>query len=167
MISGSKDLGITHQGRELELAQGDATLMQVCETGSVGSSQKFGYIGVMVPHAEWETRHIRPNRSIMTRRPRRSEALRLLRGYIRSLESLKTISSAGTSETACRHIFDLVTLAITQHKALGESGLSAVKAARLNAALSHISAYFQEPGLRIAAVAESQRISTRYLQQLL
>jgi AraC-like DNA-binding protein len=42
-----------------------------------------------------------------------------------------------------------------------------VKAARLNAALSSISARFQEPGLRIATVAETQGISTRYLQQLL
>src|SRR5258706_2885518 len=45
MISQSTSLEIEHQRRNLRLSRGDATVMQVCETGSVGSRQHFGYIG--------------------------------------------------------------------------------------------------------------------------
>jgi AraC-like DNA-binding protein len=167
MISDSKSLNIAHQGRDLQLARGDATLMHVCETGRVGSHLRFGYTGVMVPHPEWQTRHARPSRALMEHLPRRSEALRILRGYIHMLEKRNLHLCPEENETVLRHIFDLVALAITHHGAIGESGLSAVKGARLNAALAHIAACFQEPGLSVAAVAESQGISTRYLQQLM
>jgi len=45
--------------------------------------------------------------------------------------------------------------------------LSAVAAARLNAALDYIAKSYDEPGLTIAAVASSQGISSRYLQRLI
>jgi AraC-like DNA-binding protein len=50
---------------------------------------------------------------------------------------------------------------------LGESGLGAVAAARLAAALEHIATRFRDPALSVAAVAISQGISARYLQGLL
>jgi len=44
VISGSRSLDITHQGRDLSLGLGDATLMHISAIGSVGSRQNFGYI---------------------------------------------------------------------------------------------------------------------------
>jgi AraC-like DNA-binding protein len=67
----------------------------------------------------------------------------------------------------CRHVIDLVVLAATPHRPIGESGASAVAAARLAAALDQIAARFQDPELSVAAVAQTQGISPRYLQRLL
>jgi len=167
VISGSRSLDITHQGRDLSLGLGDATLMHISATGSVGSRQNFGYIGMMIPHSEFEIRGARPDDTVMRRLPRRSEALQLLRSYVRSLERRRLGASAEVREAIRRHIVDLVALAITTHGAMGESSLSAVADARLSAALGHIAQSFDEPGLTVAVVARDQGISTRYLQRLI
>ena len=62
---------------------------------------------------------------------------------------------------------DLVALAITSQSAIGESCLSAVVAARLNAALHHIKVEFRDPELSVTAVARVMGISPRYLHRLL
>jgi len=167
VISLSRNLDITHQGRDLRLPRGDATLMHVSGTGSVGSRQNFGYIGMMIPHSELEARGARPDDTVMRRLPRRSEALQLTCGYVRSLERRRLGTSAEVREAIRRHIVDLVALAITMHGAIGESSLSAVAEVRLSAALGHIAESFDEPGLTVAAVARSQGISPRYLQRLI
>jgi AraC-like DNA-binding protein len=167
MIAQSGDLEITHQGRDLRLGHGDAALLHVRATGSVGSRQNFGYISVLIPEPEFATRGARPGDALMHHLPRRSEVLQLLRGYLRSLERSRFSGSAEGRDTIRRHIIDLAALALTPHGAVGESGLSAVVAARLSSALDHIAACFQNPELGVAAVAHSQGISQRYLQRLM
>ena len=54
---------------------------------------------------------------------------------------------------------DLVALAITSQRAIGESRLSAVVAARLNSALDHIKVRFRDPALSVTAVARVMGIS--------
>src|SRR5215469_1349212 len=66
-----------------------------------------------------------------------------------------------------RHIVDLTVLAATTRCAIGESSASAVVATRLAAALDYIASHFSDPELSLAKVAQSQRISPRYLQRLL
>jgi AraC-like DNA-binding protein len=48
-----------------------------------------------------------------------------------------------------------------------EQGLSAEATAHLTAILNHITTHYDEPGLGVAAVAEAQDISPRYLQRLI
>jgi AraC-like DNA-binding protein len=141
--------------------------MQVCEIGSVGSRQHFGYIGVLIPHPEIAALGVRLEGALMRRLPGRSEALQLLRGYIQTLEKSNLSHGAEARETIRRHIIDLVALAVTSQSAIGESRLSAVVAARLNAALHHIAVHFWRPELSVTAVARDLRISPRYLQRLL
>jgi AraC-like DNA-binding protein len=167
LISQSRELDTTHQGREVRLGPGDATMMQASAPGSAGSRESFGFFEVMIPPAEWDARGARPGDAVMRRLPRRSEALQLLRGYLRSLERSRFNGSAAGRDTIRRHIIDLAALALTPHGAVGESGLSAVVAARLAAALDQIAASFQDPELSVATVARSQGISPRYLQRLL
>jgi AraC-like DNA-binding protein len=167
MISQSTSLEIEHQGRNLRLSRGDATMMQVCETGSVGSRQHFGYIGVLIPHPEIAALGVRLDGTLMQRLPRQSEALQLVRGYIQALEKGKLGQRAEAREMIRRHIIDLVALAVTSQSAIGESRLSAVVAARLNAALRHIKVRFRDPELSVTAVARVMGISPRYLHRLL
>jgi AraC-like DNA-binding protein len=93
--------------------------------------------------------------------------VQLLRGYIRSLEKSRLNASAEAREMVRRHIIDLVVLAATPRRPIGESSASPVVAARLAAALDHIAGRFQDPELCVATVARSQGISPRYLQRLL
>ena len=130
MFSLSRSLDITHDRRELHLGRGDATLLHVCETGAVGSRQDFGCMGVLIPQSELETRFVRADDAVMRHLPRRSEALQLLRAYLRSVEKNRLGASPEVREIIRRHVIDLAALAITLHGALGESTLSAVAAAR-------------------------------------
>jgi AraC-like DNA-binding protein len=55
----------------------------------------------------------------------------------------------------------------SSHSVASEQALSAPATAHLAAILDHIARYFQEPELSVAAVAEAQGISPRYLQRLI
>jgi AraC-like DNA-binding protein len=167
LISQSTSLEIEQLGRDLRLDRGDATVMHVCETGSFGSRRHFGFIGVLLPSSEIAGRGVRLDGGLMQHLPRQSDALQLLRGYIQTLENSKMRPCAEARETICRHVIDLVALAVTSHRAIGESSLSAVAAAHLSAALDHIAARFWDPELSVVTVAREMGISPRYLQRLL
>jgi AraC-like DNA-binding protein len=167
LISQSRNLDVAHHRRELRLGRGDATLMHLCEIGSVGSCDDVGFIAVMVPNSELTARCAGLGGAVMQRLPRQSEALQLLRAYIVCLEKGRFDPSGEARDTICRHVIDLVVLAATPHRPIGESSTSPVVAARLAAALDHITSCFQDPELSLATVAGSLRISPRYLQRLL
>jgi AraC-like DNA-binding protein len=166
-ISQSRSIDVTLQGRTLRLGYGDATLFSADTTGRVGSHLGMVRTAVMIPRAEFAACGIRPANTMMQRLPQRSEGLRLLRAYLRSLERAPVHGSAEIRDTLRRHIIELSALALMAKPAIGESDLTAVAAARVAAALEHIARHFQEPGLRAEAVAQRQGISPRYLQRLL
>ncbi len=167
LISQSRELEATHQGREVRLGPGDATMMQASAPGGIGSRESFGFLEVMIPPAEWDARSARPGDALMQRLWRKSDAIQLLRGYIRSLERTGLAACVDGRELVHRHIIDLVVLAATRHRPIGESSASAIVIARLAAALDHITSCFRDPELSVATVASSLRISPRYLQRLL
>jgi hypothetical protein len=100
------ELNVTHQGREIKLAPGDATIMQASATGRVGSRESFGFFEAVISSAEWEARGARPQDSLMQRLSGKSEAMQLLRRYIGSLRrglgfpATTARLSAGTSSTS-------------------------------------------------------------------
>src|SRR4029077_18119156 len=97
----------------------------------------------------------------------KSEAMQLLRGYVRSLERIGLAASVDNHTLIRKHIVDLAVLATTARCPIGESSASAVVAARRTAALDYIASHFSDPELSLAKVARSLRISPRYLQWLL
>src|SRR5262249_57469998 len=104
--------------------------------------------------------------ALIRRFPRNSDAMRLLHGYLRSLERTGFGASVNARAIVYRHLIDLAVLAATTDCRIGESSASAVGAARLSAALDYTAARLEEPGLNIAAVARGQGISPRCLQRL-
>jgi len=167
LISQSTSLDTEQLGRDLRLGRGDATVMHLCETGSFGSRRHFDYVGALLPSSEIAGRGVRLDGGLMQHLPRQSDALQLLRGYIQTLEQSKMRPCVEGRETICRHVVDLVALAVATDQAIGESSLSAVAAAHLGAALHQIAARFWDPGLSVVAVAGEMGISSRYLQRLL
>ncbi|NRP75670.1 HTH-type transcriptional activator RhaS [Ensifer psoraleae] len=167
LISPTRNLEIKHRGRELRLGIGDATPLHVSDTGTVGSGEDFAFISVLIPCLELEDRVAHPDDAVMRRLPRNSEVLRLLRHYIRSLETSHFNGSAESRELVRGHIVDLASLALNQHDTVGESKLSAVVAARIAMVVEEIATSFHKPELSVGSVAQSLKISPRYVQRLL
>jgi AraC-like DNA-binding protein len=166
-IAQSSGVEVSQRGWEQSLGRGAATVLHVGTAGSVGGARAFRVTSILCPRAELTERGVRPETTLGRRVPASSEALRLLRSYLRSLEGAKLADWPEASDLACRHILDLSALALEEFGRVGESGLGAVAAARLAMALKHIAACFTEPGLSVEAVARRQRVSARYLQRLL
>lgn len=139
----------------------------MCKTGTFGSREEFGYLNVLVRPSEIEARGARLDGAVMRCLSRHSDSVQLLRGYIRSLERIGPAISVNVREIVRGHVLDLIVLCATARRAISESSASAVVAARLSAALDHIAAHFQDPGLSLETVARSQGISSRYLQRLM
>jgi AraC-like DNA-binding protein len=166
IVAQSPELNITHHGREIRLASGDATIMQASATGRVGSRENFGFTELVIPSAEWAACGTRPEDGLMQRLSGNSEAMQLLRRYIRAVEKGLAVCFENRSIIR-RHILDLAVLAASTCCPIGESNASAVGAARLAAALDYIASHFADPELSLAKVAQSFGISPRYLQRLL
>jgi AraC-binding-like domain len=161
IIAQSQELNIAHQGREIRLSPGDATIMQASATGRVGSRERFGFLEVLVSFAEWNTRGCRADDALMQHIGANSCVLKLLRGYITSLERSVIATSVEGREMVRRHMLDLAAIAATPHRSIGESSLSAVAAAHLHAISDHLASHFSDPELSLSKVAQSLQISTR------
>ena len=95
------------------------------------------------------------------------EAMQLLRRYIRSLER-SGLTAFGNDHMIVRtHIIDLMVLAATPHRSVGESSLSAVTAAHTHTIFDYLASHFSDPEFSLSKAAQSMGISTRYLQRLL
>jgi len=167
IISRSSKLEVTHRRRSLMLGRNDATVLHVCEPGTLGAMQPFSYVTVLIPKKELSARGTHLAEVVAKTLPRRSDGLQLLRAYINAIEQGRLSSSALARPTIQRHIIELAELACTPNANLGESSSSAISAARVEAILDCIAKRFHHPDLSVAAVAKSQRISPRYLQRLL
>jgi AraC-like DNA-binding protein len=167
VVAQSGELTARHLGREVLLAPGDATMMLMGSTGGVGWRENSTLLDMLIPPAEWETRGARPESLLMQRLGGKSEAMKLLRGYIRSLTRSGLAAFGNDPTIVRRHIIDLIVLAATPHQSIGESSLGAVAAVHLRTTFDYIASHFWDPELRLPEVAQNIRISARYLQRLL
>ena len=167
IVAQSGELNIAQQGREIRLGPGDATIMQASATGRVGSRERFGFLEVLVSSAEWDTRGCCADDALMQHIGSNSGVLKLLRGYIRSLERMALATSVEGREMVRRHMLDLAAIAATPHQSIGESSLSAVAAAHTHAIFDYLASHFSDPELSLSKVAQSLQISPRYVQRLL
>jgi AraC-like DNA-binding protein len=167
VVAQSQELTAKHLGREVVLAPGDATMMLMGATGGVRWRESCVLFDMLISPAEWEARGARPEDGLMQRLWGRSEAMQLLRGYIRSLER-SGLTAFGNDHTIVRkHIIDLVVLAATTHRALGESSSTAVAATHIHTIFNYLASHVSDQELSLSKVAQSMRISRRYLQRLL
>jgi AraC-like DNA-binding protein len=64
-------------------------------------------------------------------------------------------------------MLDLMAVAVTSRRPVGESSLGAVTAAHIRAIFDHLASHFSDPELTLTTVAQSLQISPRYVQRLL
>ena len=167
VVAQSGKLTARHLGREVLLAPGDATMMLMSATGGVGWRNSSVLFDMLIPPAEWEARGARSEDVLMRRLWGKSDAMQLLRSYIRSLERSKLTIFCNDHTIIRRHIIDLMVLAASPHRSIGESSLSAVAAVHTHAIFDYLASHFSDPELSLSMVAQSLQISPRYVQRLL
>jgi AraC-like DNA-binding protein len=154
----------SQRGRELVLGRGDAVLFLTHEPALLTSTS---HLGLLFPRAPLAARVNDINDASMRLIPRGTQSLQLLISYMNALHDKPALDPPKLRRTVVRHIHDLTALVLGPQRALGEGGLTAVSAARLQVALRHIAESFHEPDLTVAAIARRQQVSPRYLQRLL
>lgn len=153
----------SQQNVSLLLATGDATFVRTELAGKLTNTR---HLGIVLPRDVLNSRVDDLDRAMMRVIPKSVEPLRLLVSYIRLVWENGVLDSPGLRPSVVSHMHDLAALAMGANRDARESGLSAVAAARLAAALEDISLGFTDPGLTLAAVARRQGVSPRYLQRL-
>jgi AraC-like DNA-binding protein len=153
----------TQRGESLVLATGDAVPVLTEEAGRLTGTR---HLGIVLPRDVLASRVADLDRAIMRPIPNSFAPLRLLVNYIALVQEQVVVGSPALRQTIGSHIHDLAALALGANRDKKESGLGAVAAARLAAALADINRSFAEPGLTLAAVALRQGVSPRYLQRL-
>jgi AraC-like DNA-binding protein len=154
---------VSHCGIEVRMAGGDAVPIFTHKAADLLSTR---HVGMVFPRASLASRVRSIDKAAGRMVPRRTEALRLLVTYIKSLNGKQLLATPGLSEAVVNHIYDLAALALDPELAAA-SCLSATAAARLAGAIEMIARRFADPALSTDMVAKQQNISARYLQRLI
>jgi AraC-like DNA-binding protein len=150
-------------GREVDLAPGDAVIRWNAE---VARGEIVGQPSIIrVP-----TKAIAPlvgdiSAAVQRRIPADSEALRLLRPYLRMLQH--NPATPGLQQLAASHMHDLIALLLGSTREAAEIARGrGVRAARLRAIKGDIATRLADAELSAASVAQRHRLSPRYLHRL-
>jgi AraC-like DNA-binding protein len=159
---------VSHRGRELRRASGDAVLFSRPEAGFVSSRPKpSSFLGLRAPRASLAPLVANLNRASMWPIPGQSQSLRLLTDYVRLVSRNETLESSGFGHAIATHILDLIALSVGADRdaevAAADRG---VRAARLQAIKADIASRFNEGDLSVAAVAARHGVTPRYVHKL-
>ena len=154
---------VSHRNNELSLGCGAGVPVLTEETGVLDGTR---HLGIVLPRAPLVSRIDRLDRVLMQPIPHDNRAWQLLLSYLSSLKDEPQLDGP-TMQAAANYVLDLAALVLGANRDTREEGKSAIAAARLAAAIRYIGAHFSDPALSLAAVAQRQRISPRYLQELL
>ena len=155
---------VAQRGNDVMMGVGDAVPVLTEEPSLLTTT---GHFGIMIPRAALASRVDDLDRALMRLIPNADVPLRLLVNYLSLLQREVGLCAPGLRHSIVSHVHDLAALALGANRDTRETGLSAVAAARLAAALADIQRSFTEPNLTLTAVARRQGVSPRYLQRLL
>ena len=163
-----KGHGAAWQGnREVLLGDGDATLLWGVETGATIFPSDIHCLSLVMPHA-LVAPMLADLGSVLARRiPADLEALRLLIGYMQTVQQADLSLSPQVRELVSTHVYDLVATALgATHDAYETAQNRGVRAARLRAIKDDIGANLTSRELSVDTLAARHRISERYIRAL-
>jgi AraC-like DNA-binding protein len=163
IVSCDAGASFSGQGRELSLAEGEASVVLANEPGVLLGCR---HLGMSFPREALASRLKHIEDTAIRPIAARSESLRLLVNYLNGLPDGLSLREPALRRITLDHIYDLAALTICPERPLDESNQTSLAAARLRTAVSYIAAHFQEPELSVATVAVDQGVSSRYLQRL-
>jgi AraC-like DNA-binding protein len=164
VINLGKRATASQRGREVALLPGDAVPILTQEPAILITTH---HLGVLVPRTALASRLGNIEDAGMRVIPGGAESLQLLTSYMSLVHNRLVLGTPKLRDMVVRHVHDLMAMTLTPHLSAGDSGMSAITHARLNAALGYIAVHFHEPGLSVADVARDQGVSPRYLQRLI
>lgn len=157
------------RNRELVLVDGDAMLM-TRDSISVNLTHPapVHFLGFRVPRDAMAPLAGSIDDALIRMVPAGSEAIKLLVAYARAIaEEQQSLDTPELQRFVATHIHDLIALAVGAtrdgHTIAGGRG---IRAARLRAIMSDITANLGDCDLTVAAVAQRQRVTPRYLHKL-
>jgi AraC-like DNA-binding protein len=153
----------TQLGREVTLGPGDAVVRR---NGEVTQGEIFGRPFIIrVPMKPIAERAGDVSAAIQKRIPADTDALRLLRGYVKAVEH--DAGSAAAQHLAATHVHDLIALLLGASREAGRiASERGGRAARLNAIKADIGALLDREDFAIGMMASRHRITVRCLQKL-
>lgn len=150
-------------GRDLEVNTGDGVCILHNEPASM-RFQNLAHLVVMVPRAALAPIVANVEDASTQLIPGGSEAVALLRSYLRGLFEIPVITDPALCKLVVTHIYDLVATAIGTTREGGEIALRrGVRAGRLNAIKAD---FIANPDLTLTELAARQRVTPRYVQML-
>jgi AraC-like DNA-binding protein len=151
-------------GREARLEAGDAVLSA---NGEVGTGLSFGRrVLLRIPREAIAPAVCDLDARVLRRIPRETEALRMLRQYLRTMQDLD-LATPDLQRLTVAHIYDLVALTLGATRvAAGAAGERGVRAARLRGIKEDVARNLADGEVSETAIAARQRVSPRYLRKL-
>jgi AraC-like DNA-binding protein len=167
VINRAGRMAVTARGRELELRQGDAVLvnsgeMIAFERPTFGSS-----FSVRIPYPVLSSLVVDADDAVMRLIPRSTGVLNLLTSYAYPLLEEDELTTPELRHLAVPHVHDLVALTLGATRDAGAVAQNrGVSAARLRAAKAYIIENSNSSSLSIGSVAKHIEVTPRYLQRL-
>jgi AraC-like DNA-binding protein len=162
---GEDPIVVAQRGREMALAQGEATAFSNAEPASVAIPGSGGFRSLIVPRQPFAPLLSEPDDCLMRHVSRRTPALRLLLCYLELLKDDSTMTPE-LQRLAVVHVYDLLALALGANRDAAEIAIGrGVRAARLHAIKKDIGTSLDR-ALSIDAVAQRSRLTPRYIQKL-
>jgi len=159
-------LGAEQNGREIALRPGQAYIMACTETGSFLRPAPGRIMCLRLPSAALSTRVPDLYDRIAVPIARDNPALQLLLSYTQILQTNLPMQSPELRSLIAGHIYDLVAMALTPSRETHAFSIGGLRAGRLHAIKSYISANLHRQDLSVNLVAEQNRLGPRQIQRL-
>jgi AraC-like DNA-binding protein len=152
---------------DIQVGEGDACLVECCEVGDYVMVEACKHLCVRIERRALGAFAKHVDRALGRLIPAKTEALKLLVSYARTLPSGELKLSPAASRAIVDHIGDLMALVVgAGGEAAALAASRGVAAARLSTAKAHIRERVGLLDLTAETVAADQGISPRYLRQL-
>ena len=159
---------VSHRGRELTQASGDAVLFSRPEAGFVSSRPASSiFLGIRAPRRSLAPLVANLDRASMWTIPGQSPSLRLLTHYVQLVCRDEREESPTLDHAIATHILDLIALSVgADRDAEVAAEKRGVRAARLEAIKADISTRLSDGDVSVAAVASRHGVTPRYVHKL-
>jgi len=165
-LDGGKAKMLSQVGRELELDNGMAVLTTCASPLSAVCAAMPRHTTIKLDRSRLQALLAHPEDSLMRPIPPESQALRLLKSYVRSLRN-EPPEDAALQQAVVTHICDLIALAVgTGRDAAMLARGRGVRAARYDAIRALVRTGLANPRLSVKDAARAQGVTPRYVQLL-
>jgi AraC-like DNA-binding protein len=165
---GNEALDGVQIGREFSLARGEATLISVSEQFAVFGGDTNSWSSLIIPSDILGAAFSNIDDKLAIPIAADKEALKLLAGYCRMLESSDRLVSPDTIAHVTTTLVDLIGLVVgAKGEAADLAGMRGLKAVRLEAILARIGRDFDNPSISAQGVARALGLSASYVHRLL